>query len=68
MKNRREYFKKYYLDNKPSDETRRALSLANVDKRRNQQQAYRDKLNPPSEKVLKRRAERKAYRAAMAAS
>ena len=67
MADRKAYHKKYYLDNKPSDETRRALSLENVENRRKKQQEYRDRLNPPSEATLRRRAEREAYRAARAA-
>ena len=64
MADRKEYFAKYYLNNKPSLETRRALALANIENRRKQQQAYRDRINPPSDKTLQRRAEREAYWAA----
>ena len=64
MADRKAYMADYYIKNKPSDEVRRALSLANIDARRKQQQEYRDRLNPPSAKMLRRRAEREEYRAA----
>jgi hypothetical protein len=66
MSDRKAYKAQYYRDHKPSDEARRALSLEDVEKRRKKQTAYRDKLKPPSEKLLKRRAVRQAYRAARA--
>ena len=67
MADRKEYFAKYYLNNKPSLETRRALALANVENRRKQQQEYRDSLKPPSAKTLQRRTEKEAHRAEKAA-
>ena len=67
MKDRKAYMADYYIKNKPSPEVRRALALSVVDKRRKQQQEYRDRLNPPSAKTLQRRAEREAYRAKRAA-
>ena len=67
MRDRKAYNAEYYIKNNPSDETRRALSMEDIEKRRKKQTAYRDKLKPPSEKLLKRRAVREAYRAARAA-